>query len=137
MSHTAAGHRAACHRDEAASPGPLSLLPRPQSAHPSLYTDLSGHLSPGYTEANRRSSLSGPCHLSSSPSPQPPASPSAPGGHYTNYLSPEYGAGAEPHLVPVHSEEDIPGLSAVEAGDLEPEPNSEMWQDIVRQLAVS
>ena len=107
------------------SPGPHSLLPRPQSAHPSLYTDLSGHLSPGpaYTEVNRRSSLSGPCHLTSPVSPQPPASP--------HYLSPGHGG----HLG--HSEEDIPGLSAVEAGDLDPEPTSEMWQDIVRQLAVS
>lgn len=102
-----------------------SLLPRPQSAHPSLYTDLSGHLSPGYSEVNRRSSLSGPCHLTSPASPQPPASP-----HYPHYLSPGQGG----HLDPGHSEEDIPGLGA---GDLEPEPNSEMWQDIVRQLAVS
>lgn len=107
------------------------LLPRPQSAHPSLYTDLSGHLSPGYSEVNRRSSLSGPCHLTSPPSPQPPASP-----HYPHYLSPGGGQGPG-HLDPGHSEEDIPGLGAVEAGDLEPEPNSEMWQDIVRQLAVS
>ena len=106
-----------------ADPG-LSLPLRPQSAHPSLaphspFTDMTGHLSPGYQET-RRSSLSGPCHVSS------PVSP--------GFYSPGDGLYRDSHETLAETEHD--NTDNVGHND-DPEHNSEVWQDIVRQLAVS
>jgi len=99
---------------------------RPHSAAPSLapvphYTDLGleaggGQLSPGpgYHEAAvRRSSLPGPAYLGHYLTPEPCVSP-----------RPGSAAGSE---------------QCVQSPGPEPEqePSSEVWQDIVRQLAVS
>ena len=111
----------------------LSLPLRPQSAHPSLapgaphspFTDITGHLSPGYQET-RRSSLSGPCHVS-------PVSP----GFYLPPADSPGGAGlySDSHENVTETEHDT--TDNVGHHNDDPEHNSEVWQDIVRQLAVS
>ena len=106
---------------------PAGLPLRPHSAAPSLapvphYTDLGleaggGQLSPGpgYHEAAvRRSSLPGPGYLGHYLSPGEPC------------VSPRPGSAAGSEQC-----EQSPGPGP------EQEPSSEVWQDIVRQLAVS
>ena len=88
---------------------PLVQPLRPQSAHPALLSQpLSpGHLAPAYSET-RRSSLPGPPGFTPDP------------GQFSGHET----SGAE-NGGPVTTEE------------CETEQSSEVWQDIVRQLAVS
>jgi len=95
---------------------------RPQSAHPSLaphspYQGDINHLTPSYHNEVRRSSLSGPCQITSPSSPAPP-----------QYLSPDSYRSSDSYAEQVQHQNN--------SGD-QGEHNSEVWQDIVRQLAVS
>lgn len=105
---------------------------RPQSAHPSLapqspYQGEMNHLTPSYQNEVRRSSLSGPCQMNLPISPQQP-----------QYLSPNpyrnndsYGEHSQHHQN--NKSSGSMGNQQSEQG----EHSSEVWQDIVRQLAVS
>jgi len=106
-------------------------LQRPQSAHPSLAPqghDIN-HLSPSYQSEARRSSLSGPCQMNLQDSPSP---------HLTHYLNP---LETYRNQSTSYSELQDVGNQAVkpQAGNnvADSEQTSEVWQDIVRQLAVS
>ena len=106
---------------------------RPQSAHPSLapqspYPGDMNHLTPSYQNEVRRSSLSGPCQMNAPNSPHPP-----------QYLSPDpyrnNDSYAE-HSSNSHQNNKAPASLSIQQSD-QVEHNSEVWQDIVRQLAVS
>ena len=81
---------------------------------------MSGHLSPGYHTETRRSSLPGPCH----------------GSHVSGHVYSNSTSFAHPQSPGNQS-----GHGHVPSSDLtrdnDSEHSSEVWQDIVRQLAVS
>jgi len=106
-------------------------LQRPQSAHPSLapmspYQGDFNHLTPSYHNEVRRSSLSGPCQMTGPPTPTQYGGPPSPAAH-PHYLSPDYRNSDSYAEVQSHQNSE---------GDTG-EHSSEVWQDIVRQLAVS
>jgi len=106
---------------------------RPQSAHPSLaphspYQGDINHLTPSYHNEVRRSSLSGPCQITTPSSPAPPQYGGPPSPAPPQYLSPDSYRSSDSYAEQVQHQ--------VNPGD-QGEHSSEVWQDIVRQLAVS
>jgi len=109
-------------------------LQRPQSAHPSLapqspYHGDVNHLTPSYQSEVRRSSLSGPCQMNFPLSPQAPPQYLSPNSYRNNDSYSEQ---------TINSQVTNKSLASSNNQQSEQgEHGSEVWQDIVRQLAVS